>query len=157
MLGLISSFSLVYNELEYIRFSKFRRIYTTNLEFEGHVLSSSNVLVFFIQLFFRCFALVWFFIFIFCCFEKFLKISVYKILFVYFPGEKFHRDVSQICFYPHKERNHGPRYFIDSIDIYQDHNICCKMYFQNVVLEKTLENPSDRKVIKPVNPRGNQS
>ena len=26
-----------------------------------------------------------------------------------------------------------------------------------MVLEKTFENPSDRKVIKPVNPRGNQA
>ena len=61
MLGLISSFSLVYNELEYIRFSKFRRIYTTNLEFEGHVLSSSNVLVFFFFFFsFFLDVLLWF-------------------------------------------------------------------------------------------------
>ena len=29
--------------------------------------------------------------------------------------------------------------------------------FQNVVLEKTLENPLDSKEIKPVNPKGNQS
>ena len=28
--------------------------------------------------------------------------------------------------------------------------------FQTVVLEKTLENPLDRKEIKPVNPKGNQ-
>ena len=31
-------------------------------------------------------------------------------------------------------------------------NLC----FQTVVLEKTLENPSDRKEIKPVSPKGNQ-
>ena len=30
-------------------------------------------------------------------------------------------------------------------------------YFWTVVLEKTLENPLDRKEIKPVNPKGNQS
>ena len=29
-------------------------------------------------------------------------------------------------------------------------------YFQTVVLEKTLESPSDSKEIKPVNPKGNQ-
>ena len=29
-------------------------------------------------------------------------------------------------------------------------------HFQTVVLEKTLESPLDSKVIKPVNPRGNQ-
>ena len=28
--------------------------------------------------------------------------------------------------------------------------------FQTVVLEKTLESPFDRKMIKPVNPKGNQ-
>ena len=31
------------------------------------------------------------------------------------------------------------------------------MYFQTVVLEKTLETPLDNKEINPVNPTGNQS
>ena len=46
-------------------FQKFRRIFTINLEFEGHVLSSSNVLVFLFNFLLVFFALVWFFIFIF--------------------------------------------------------------------------------------------
>ena len=31
-----------------------------------------------------------------------------------------------------------------------------KLMLSNVALEKTLENPLDRKKIKPVNPKGNQ-
>ena len=99
-------------------FQKFRRIFTTNLEFEGHVLSSSNVLVFFylafLLAFFFCFGLVFYFHFFAVLRNSY---SVYKILCLcIFLGksfiEMFLRDV-----FTHG-RNHGPRYFIHSIDIY---------------------------------------
>ena len=93
MFGLISSFSLVYNELKYIRFSKFRRIFTTNLEFEGHVLSSSNVLVFLFSFFLD--VLLWFgFLFsFFAVLRNYYRLVYTKFCLCIFLG-KFHRDVS---------------------------------------------------------------
>ena len=39
---------------------------------------------------------------------------------------------------------------------HKEHWALKNWYFQTVVLEKTLESPSDSKEIKPINPKGNQ-
>ena len=104
MLGLISGshqFTMSWNTSD---FQKFRRILTINLEFEGHVLSSSNVLVFLFN--FCQYFLLWFgFLFsFFCCFEKFLQISVYKILCLcIFLGKRFIEMFLRDVFTPQKE------------------------------------------------------